>query len=123
MPLFSRIDTIVLPVRDWQAARDWYTSTLGFRVLFEDPREHIVVLATGPGVSLTLWQPDGDVTAAMACPFPVFSASNVSRQRRVLEERGVRTSAVVDAPGLRFFAFWDPDGNRIEACEIVTPET
>lgn len=122
MTVFTRIDTIVLRVTDYSAASDWYCTNLGFTVVFADPGEGLAVLALGQGTSLTLWQlrpGEAGPKDSSGCPFPIIASSDASGQRRELMARGIRTSDLSELPGLRFFSFWDLDGNRLEACEVV----
>ena len=122
MTVFTRIDTIVLRVADYSAASDWYCTNLGFTVVFADPGEGLAVLGLGQGTSLTLWQlrpGEAGPKDNSGCPFPIIASSDASTQRRELMARGIRTSDLSELPGLRFFSFWDPDGNRLEACEVV----
>jgi catechol 2,3-dioxygenase-like lactoylglutathione lyase family enzyme len=120
--VFTRIDTIVLRVSDYTAASDWYCTHLGFKVVFADPNEGLAVLALGQGTSLTLWQlrpGEAGPRDTSGSPFPIIAATDASVQRGELIARGIKTSALSELPGLRFFSFWDPDGNRLEACEVV----
>ena len=119
---FTRIDSIVLRVRSRQAAVDWYRSSLGLHLLFEDASAGMAVLAVGRGYSLTLWElrPGEEcVFGEKACTFPIFEALDARGQRLDLQGRGVVTSELREAPGLRCFSFWDLDGNRLDACEVV----
>ena len=123
-PVFSRIDSVVLRVHDHDAAVEWYRDRLGFNVLFADPAARIAVLDMGRGDTLTLWElaPEEIGTSGdMAGPFPVFEASNAAAQRAELIARGVLTSELRALPRVRCFSFWDLDGNRLEACEVVEP--
>jgi catechol 2,3-dioxygenase-like lactoylglutathione lyase family enzyme len=120
--VFTRIDTIVLRVADYSAASDWYCTYLGFNVVFADPSEGLAVLGLGQGTSLTLWQlrpGESGPQCASGSPFPIIATSDAAVQRGELIARGIRTSDLSELPGLRFFSFWDLDGNRLEACEVV----
>ena len=122
IPVFSRVDTIVLRVADRVAAIRWYRSKLGFQVLFEDEAAGLAVLHTGRDVTLTLWQlRDGETSAPpdLAAPFPVFEAKDAVAERAELIARNVGTSEMRTMPRARLFSFWDLDGNRLEACEVV----
>jgi catechol 2,3-dioxygenase-like lactoylglutathione lyase family enzyme len=122
---FSRIESIVLRVRSRHAAVAWYRESLGFEVVFEDPAEGMAVLGVGKGSSLTLWElPAGQegmpgTPGAISGTFPIFEAIDVRRHRLLLQGRGVATSELREIPGLRCFTFWDPDGNRLDACEAL----
>ena len=122
MTVFTRIDTIVLRVSDYSSASDWYCTHLGFKVVFADPNEGLAVLGLGQGTSLTLWQlrpGEAGPKDSSGSPFPIIASSDATAQRRELMASGIRTSDLSELPGLRFFSFWDLDGNRLEACELV----
>jgi catechol 2,3-dioxygenase-like lactoylglutathione lyase family enzyme len=122
--LFYRIDSVVIRVQDRAAAVEWYRTRLGFRVLFEDRAAGIAVLDMGRGDSLALWQLRPDEVGAppdMASTFPVFEATDAAAQRTELIARGVATSELRDLSRLRSFTFWDLDGNRLEACQLIEP--
>jgi catechol 2,3-dioxygenase-like lactoylglutathione lyase family enzyme len=122
-PLFNRIDTVILRVRDYKAAASWYQHHLGCDIAFDDPGERLAVMALGTGTSLTLWEWEADdvpPAGGTAGAFPILAAADASSQRAELESRGVRTSSLAESPGVRFFSFWDLDGNRLEACEVLS---
>ena len=84
----------------------------------------IAVLDMGRGDSLALWQLRPDEVGAppdMASTFPVFEATDAAAQRTELIARGVATSELRDLSRLRSFTFWDLDGNRLEACQLIEP--
>jgi catechol 2,3-dioxygenase-like lactoylglutathione lyase family enzyme len=120
-PLFERIDTIILRVRDYEAAADWYAECLGLRATHADPREGLVVLPFD-GHSLTLWQlKPGEVLppGGTCVPFPIFVTADAAGLHADLQKRGVAVEAVQEGTGVRFFTFWDLDGNRLEACQVI----
>jgi catechol 2,3-dioxygenase-like lactoylglutathione lyase family enzyme len=121
---FNRIESIVLRVHDRHAAVAWYRAALGLQVLLDDPAEGMAVLNVGHGYSVTLWELREDEVGAFdehSCTFPIFEADDAARQRRELQARGVVTSELREIPGLRCFSFWDLDGNRLDACEVLAP--
>jgi hypothetical protein len=121
--IFPRMDSIVLRVRDCAAAVDWYRTRLGLRVLYDDATKGVAVLAVGVDDTVTLWQIGPDETMALtdpSRPFPVFEAIDAAAERMQLVARGVRTSNLrAISHNLRCFSFWDLDGNRLDACEVV----
>ena len=111
-PLFERIDTVILRVRDYEAAADWYAERLGLQAMYTDPVEGLVVLPFD-GHSLTLWQlKAGEALPprGTCVPFPIFEGE---------EPRNVREAQLRDGGGVRYFSFWDLDGNRLEACQVL----
>ena len=102
----------------------WYRASLGLQVLFEDPAEGMAVLNVGQGCSLTLWElPPGEERAPgdTSGVFPILEAVDARGHRLHLQNRGVVTSELREIPGLRCFTFWDLDGNRLDACEVLEP--
>lgn len=120
--MFRRIDTVIVRVRDLQHARDWYQRTLRLHTTFEDPAERLAVLATPEGSSLTLWElKDGESLPAptAAGTYPIFAVDDAVEARRLLLDQGADPEPVSDGDGVRFFGFRDPDGNRMEACQVL----
>jgi catechol 2,3-dioxygenase-like lactoylglutathione lyase family enzyme len=121
-PVFTRIDSVVVRVHDCAASAEWYRNRLGFQVLFLNLTLGVAILDMGLGDSLTIWQLRPDEVNApghMAGTFPVFEAVDAAGQRAELIARGVNTSELREVSRLRCFSFWDLDGNRLEACEVV----
>jgi len=119
-PLFDRIDTIILRVRNYEAAADRYAERLGLQATYTDPVEGLVVVAFD-GHSLTLWQlkPGEELPPRGTCvPFPIFVTADVAALHAELQAGGVAVEAVQRGGGGRFFTFWDLDGNRLEACQV-----
>lgn len=118
---FSRIDTVILRVRDISAAIAWYVDVTGFSVAYEDPNERLAVLQGSDGSPLTLWAwKSGEVpppAGATAC-YPIFASANAHDDARTLKAKGIRVDEVVDQGSICFFRFYDPDGNMLEACEV-----
>jgi catechol 2,3-dioxygenase-like lactoylglutathione lyase family enzyme len=120
-PLFERIDTVILPVRDYEAAADWYAERLGLQPIHTDPVEGLVVLPFD-GHSLTLRQLKPGETrppGGTCVPFPIFVTGDAVVLHAELQARGVAVDQLQDGGGVRFFSFWDLDGNRLEACQVL----
>jgi catechol 2,3-dioxygenase-like lactoylglutathione lyase family enzyme len=123
-PVFSRIDTVVVRVRNRSAAVAWYRARLGLQLIFEDRSQGLAVFNVGRGASLSVWELRPDETLpgpGVEGTFPIFDAVDATAQRHELIARGVRTSSVRETPGARCFSIWDPDGNRLEVCEVLEP--
>jgi len=124
MPLFHRIDTVILRVRDVATSAAWYAKSLGFAPIHLSSSEGLVVLGVNGVTSLTLWQrkvgeeaPPPGTTGT----FPIFAVQDAAGVRALLEERGVEVGPLADGGGVRFFSIRDPDGNHLEACEVILP--
>ena len=120
-PLFERIDTIILRVRDYEAAADWYIEKLGLKATYTDATQGLAVLAFD-GHSLTLWQlKPGEVLPprGTCVPFPIFVAADAAALHAELQGRGVAVEGIQEGGGVRFFSFSELDGNRLEACQML----
>jgi catechol 2,3-dioxygenase-like lactoylglutathione lyase family enzyme len=118
--MFSRIDTVIVRVRDARQATAWYSATLGLSPVYDDAAEGLTVLGLD-GTSLTLWQfkPDEVRSAPTGNSFPIFAVVDAAAAHAQLSARGVAVEPVQDGPGVRYFGFRDLDGNRLEACQVL----
>ncbi|NMO14388.1 VOC family protein [Pyxidicoccus fallax] len=112
-PLFKRVDTVFIPVRDLKDAIGWYTWALGFTLRWQSG--NYAALNAGE-TAVTLHQPEGEHR-----PFgdhaPLnFYASDIEAAHRKLKEAGATVESIQTMPGIRFFDFKDPDGNRLGVC-------
>jgi len=120
--VFEGLDTVIVRVRDVDAAAAWYREKLELVPTFEDPEARLVVLDLGGSTSLTLWQLariDVPPVPGAATSYPIFSVRDVERVWNTLRDRGVLVEPVVEGGGVRWFEFRDLDGNRLEACQVV----
>lgn len=121
--IFTRLDTVIVRVSNWETAFAWYQRTLGFVAGYVDRQEGLVILNVGGTTSLTLWQlKSGERLAAAgtASSFPIFGTDDAQETHRLLDSRGASVDPVQEGGGVRFFTFRDPDGNRLEACELLS---
>lgn len=120
-PQFTRIDTVILRVRDVAAAARWYADVLGFGVLVADEAEKLVVL-DGCTPPLTLWQlKPGESAPAEGTQrsHPIFASVDAHADAAALAMSGARVGPVEEGEGVRFFRFQDLDGNTLEACQVL----
>jgi catechol 2,3-dioxygenase-like lactoylglutathione lyase family enzyme len=121
--MFQRIDTVIVRVRALEQAKDWYARVLELGAIYEDAAERLAVLSTAEGSSsLTLWElKPGEVLAPLSAvgTHPIFAVADAAEAHRTLQDRGVEAEALQSGEGVRFFSFRDPDGNRLEACQIL----
>jgi catechol 2,3-dioxygenase-like lactoylglutathione lyase family enzyme len=121
-PLFGRLDTMIIRARDWEAAADWYLEKLGLRASYTDPTQGFVVLPFND-LTLTIWQlKPGEVLPprGTAVPYPILVTTDAAALQATLQERDVTVGPIEVVEGVRFFSFWDLDGNRLEACQVVS---
>lgn len=118
--LFTKIDTVIMRVRNLEQARQWYEEKLGFKPGYVDERERLVVFEIGGPTSLTIWEwKPGEAVPDTKQPssFPIFYPEDVMEAHRTLAERGVDVGPIEGEPGsTQWFFFRDPDGNRMEVC-------
>lgn len=120
---FSRLDTVILRVRDIDAASDWYQALLGVAPTYEDAAEGLVVLPVGDSGSLTLWRltPEAQraAGAGRAGTYPILGVADAEAAHAFVASRGGTPDAVEAGEGVRYFGFTDPDGNFLEACQAL----
>jgi lactoylglutathione lyase len=107
------IRTVSIPVEDQQASLDWYTGTLGFRLLRDAPTPNgrWIELAPGdPAVIVTLEPARPDVSrGAIGIR---FTSDDVDAAHDGLAAAGVDVDEILRWPGVPpMFGFRDPDGN------------
>lgn len=122
-PLFGRIDTIIIRVRHWEAAADWYAEKLGLHASYTDPAQGFAVLPFNDH-TLTIWQlkPGEELPPrGTAVPYPILLTDDAEALQSTLGARDVAVGPIEVVEGVRFFTFWDLDGNRLEACQLSSP--
>ena len=120
--LFAGIDTVILRVKDLELSREWYEKNLGLKAVFEDENIKLVVFNTGSPTSLTIWQWENEEPnhpSKNFSSFPIFRSMNAKRDHAFLSSQGVKVEDVVEEKGIKYFTFYDFDGNKLEACEII----
>jgi catechol 2,3-dioxygenase-like lactoylglutathione lyase family enzyme len=111
---------VVLRVRDLKSARAWYERVLELKVAEENSSGQTVVLDLGRGANLCLWQLGPDETPAttdIAASFPNFRSGDVEGIHGKLDGLGVTVTPLKDSGGVKWFSFYDPDGNRIDVVQ------
>lgn len=117
--LLQGIDTVIVRVSNFATSKEWYLTKLGLTLLFEDDKMKLAVLdAKGP-TSLTLWQTDKKVSVNRdTASYPIFKTTHADALRQELLNRGVEVGEVIQDDYTRYFFFYDPDGNVLEACQV-----
>lgn len=108
----EELDFILLPTRDLQRARAFYTETLGLP-LDKDLSRWVEVRAGG--VTLALWEPESMGRSFAPSPNPIaLRVPDVAAARAELEAGGVEFDGDTMDSGVCHMAnFADPDGNRL----------
>ncbi len=118
--IFDALNMVVLRVRDLKSARAWYERVLELKVSEENSSGQTVVLDLGRGANLCLWQLGPDETPAsteIAASFPNFRSGDVEGIHGKLDGLGVTVTPLKDSGGVKWFSFYDPDGNRIDVVQ------
>lgn len=122
--LLQGIDTVILRVSAIAQSKEWYTTKLGLATAWEAPEMQLVVLDTGSPVSLTLWQTSETIKVnPQASSFPIFRTTDAAALRQLLLEKGVKTGELITDPHVTYFQFYDPDGNILEACQVLPEQS
>lgn len=112
----AKLHSLVIPVSDLLAASHWYTRFLPVAQI--ERGSGFSVLTLTAGCNICLLEVRGYQASDGLAPYPVLAVPQAAAMRKALAEAGVAVS-VPDASGPHFsFAFWDPDGNRIEAAQF-----
>ena len=103
--------TISIYVADRKKSAAWYTSVLGFELLYDvDEIGWCELQTTIPGVKVGLGDSE---KPKIGGPVPVFGVSDVDTARAELESKSVRFDGdTMTIPGMvKLATFYDPDGN------------
>ncbi len=111
--MFRRIDTVFLRVRNLEKAIDWYTRELGLTLRWKQPGLACLNLGETP---LTLMEVAEGFVPVTEAPFNFYAPDIEAAHRRLKEAGAVVDDEITDEPGVRWFSFTDPDGNRLEVC-------
>ena len=114
--MIRQIKFTSIPVRDQDAALDFYTSKLGFRVATDQPlgdQRWIELRIPGADTRLVLHTPPGQEDRVGTPSNVVFASDDVWATFRELAGRGVKFVAEPEEQAWGTFAtFTDPDGNE-----------
>ncbi|WP_242926432.1 VOC family protein [Pontibacter vulgaris] len=118
--LLQGIDTIIVRVSNLETSKNWYQDNLGFGLLWHDPVTKLAILDTNGPTSLTLWQTDKKVEADKdTASFPIFKTVDAVSLRQDLLQKGLAVEEIMQDNYVKYFLFFDPDGNVLEACEVL----
>ena len=119
-PILEGIDTIIIRVSNYLLSKKWYEEKLGLVVIFEDHNSKLVAFETGSPTSLTIWQTNEKVKVfSERNSYPVFRTSDAEKLFVELSKKNVKIEPLIEAEGIKFFRFYDPDGNLMEVCEVL----
>ncbi|HRQ21851.1 MAG TPA: VOC family protein [Anaerolineales bacterium] len=119
--IFTRLDTVLLRVRDFQMSKTWYEEKLGFVASYVSEEEKLAVFDMGGSTSFTIWQlKPGEqlVTGGANGTFPIFLAEDAGSIRERMKSMGIKVEDIQESGSVHSFGFFDPDGNRLEVCQV-----
>ncbi len=123
MSLFQGINVVSIPVPDLDKARTFYRDVLGLgEPVYDLPEMGWIEFKTGSAagnLSVTLaegeWQPSKGIDVVLNTP-------DCAAAVQALSAKGVRCDDPVNVPGMvNYFSFYDPFGNRLQACSEPLP--
>ena len=120
----KRLGHVLLRVGDIERSKAFYTQTLGFEVVEEDPAHGGVFMSLGEhGHTLDLFQAESPATTQPTTPnrvgvhhiaFMVESEQALKDAYFSLEDQGIEVVRAVDHVSQKSIYFHDPDGSRLE---------
>ena len=117
--LLQGIDTVIIRVSDIEISKNWYQEKLGLLSVWDDPKMKLAVLDTNSATSLTLWQSEKKINIDQeTASYPIFKTPDASALREVLMRSGIQVSEMIQDEHVKYFLFYDPDGNVLEACQV-----
>ena len=117
--LLQGIDTVIVRVTNIATSKEWYIRKLGLVLLFEDDKMKLVVLDTKGPTSLTLWQTDKTVSVNRdTASYPILKTPDADALKHELLNRGIEVGEIIQDAYVKYFFFYDPDGNILEACQV-----
>lgn len=117
----KRIDSVFVPVTDLQRSEEWYMKVFPFRVVYRSGDGNYVGFRfneEGEEVktALTIFKTD-KLPERIHSPFN-FYIEEVDGFHTFLVENGYNVGEIHSADGMRFFDFYDPDGNTLGVVEF-----
>lgn len=116
--MITHVAKVGVYVRDQQKALDFYTGTLGFRLIADEPMgpdaRWIEVVPPGATTSLALWTPPGLEDRIGTFSGVVLSCDDIAATYEELRQRGVTfTQEPTSQAGGVMGVFLDADGNSL----------
>jgi catechol 2,3-dioxygenase-like lactoylglutathione lyase family enzyme len=106
-------------VSNIKESRTWYTEKLGFKDIYEDLNQKLVVLDTFSPTSLTIWETNEEIkTNPGTTTFPIFKSIDAKETHAELQKRNVKVGDLTTDSVVTYFTFHDPDNNVLEVCQV-----
>lgn len=114
--MFSRLDTIILRVRDLERSRVWYQQRLEMKLHSTYEGDMTVTFDLGGFATLTLKELEpGEAAIPLGPqgPCPVFFTDTLEQSRKTLINRGVEVTEIY-GQFIRYYYIADPDQNCLQ---------
>lgn len=104
-------------VSDLDAARAFYTKTLGFEEVYVDEEDRWVRLARA---GLEIAVAEGERPESEDAPVAAVEVEDLRTEADRLRGAGVEVGTILEIPGaIRLVDVYDPDGNRLQLTEDI----
>jgi len=116
MNLFKNINVCYVYVRNWEAAKKFYSELLGWPEAYSSDEVGWVEwgLPDQAHLAINRWDQDGEMPKG-GTPKVVLTTADAFKTTEALRAKGIRCDDVIDIPGVvTYGGFYDPEGNRIE---------
>ncbi|MGG0668356.1 VOC family protein [Sporosarcina koreensis] len=112
--LFEKIDTVFIPVKNLEKARNWYVDVLGGKPGWKDDNGIYQAITFGD-TSVTLFINQHELTLQRKYSlFSLYTAS-IEKAHEHLASCSAEVSDIMEN-GAKYFITKDPDGNCVEVC-------
>ena len=113
-------DKVIIRVCDIVRSRDWYKTKLGLQEAQDDLKYKLIVFNTGNQTSLTLWENDTNIAIEKeTSTIIIFKTKDANAARQELKNKGVIVDRLIEDDFVKYFFFYDLDGNVLEACQVL----
>lgn len=122
MAFVKRIDTVFVPVANLERSEKWYLDLFPFEVAFRSSDGNYIGFRFKDHrpyqTGLCIYKVK-KVEQNKHMTFNFFS-KDVDGFHNYLKERNIKVTEIHEEDGMRFFEFYDPDGNEMDA--VTFPE-
>ncbi|HEY4551592.1 MAG TPA: VOC family protein [Bacillaceae bacterium] len=122
-PLLKGMEGVFIPVTDPGKSAKWYEEKLGFSLIYIEEEAAVMRIAEGAQTVVCLVKTKNHTP--MTFPennFGVgkyynFIPADIQKTHKRLVERGVDVTPLEEEGTMKYFTFFDPDGNPLGVCQ------
>ncbi|TFD98391.1 VOC family protein [Jeotgalibacillus sp. R-1-5s-1] len=114
-PIQPKIGGTFIPVKNIEAARDWYCDLLGMQATDEIVHGHLYVVRLQDGHNLILDQKIYAKRKKNTVPLFHFNTDDIQQSHQYIHDFEAHNVSEIEFD--EFFTFEDPDGNVLMICE------